>query len=82
VTRPSGNDPEGGVDLVLRKNGNTLLVQCKHWKAWKVGVKVLRELYGVMIDKKAHGAIIVTSGLFTQEARTFAAGKPIDLIEG
>ena len=28
------------------------------------------------------GAITATSGTFTQEARTFAAGKPIGLIEG
>ena len=29
---------------------DTLLVQCKHWKAWKVGVKVVREVFGVMTD--------------------------------
>jgi len=40
----SANGPDGGVDLVLKKDGNTLLVQCKQWKAWKVGVKVIREL--------------------------------------
>lgn len=82
VSRPSGNGPDGGIDLVLRKDGNTLLVQCKQWKTWKVGVKVIREMYGVMIDQKAHGVIVVTSGVFTQEARSFAEGKPIDLIEG
>ncbi len=38
VSRVSGNGPDGGVDLVLRKDGNTVLVQCKQWKAWKVGV--------------------------------------------
>jgi restriction system protein len=82
VSRPSGSGPDGGIDLVLRKDGNTLLVQCKQWKSWKVGVKVIREMYGVMTDRKAHGAIIVTSGIFTQEARAFAEGKPIDLVEG
>jgi restriction system protein len=82
VSRPSGSGPDGGVDLVLRKDGNTLLVQCKQWKSWNVGVKVIREMYGVLTDKKAHGAIIVASGIFTQEARTFAEGKPIDLVEG
>ena len=57
-------------------------MQCKQWKAWKVGVKVVREAYGVMTARHANSAIIVTSGVFTQEARTFAIGKPIDLIEG
>jgi restriction system protein len=70
VSRPSANGPDGGVDLVLRKDGNTLLVQCKQWKVWKVGVKVIREMYGVLTDRKAHGVVVVTSGMFTQEART------------
>jgi len=35
-----------------------------------------------MTARKAHGAIVVTSGIFTQEARAFAEGKPIDLVEG
>jgi restriction system protein len=82
VFRASGNGPDGGVDLVLKRDGNTLLVQCKQWKAAKVGVKVIRELYGVMTARKAHGAIVVTSGILTQEARAFAEGKPIDFLEG
>ncbi len=82
VTRSGGNGPDGGVDLVLRKGGNTLLVQCKQWKNWKVGVNVVREIYGVMTAEHASGAIVITSGIFTQEAKSFAAGKPIDLVEG
>jgi restriction system protein len=74
--------PDGGVDLILKKDGATVLVQCKQWKAWKVGVPVVREMFGVMTAQKAHHAFIVTSGTFTPEARAFAAGKPIDLIGG
>ena len=77
-----GDGPDGGVDLTLEKNGNLVLVQCKQWNAFKVGVNVVRETYGVMTARHAHGAIVITSGLFTQEAKIFAAGKPIDLIEG
>lgn len=44
--------PDGGVDLRLRKNGQVVFVQCKHWKAESVGVKVVREFYGVMAAKK------------------------------
>jgi restriction system protein len=83
VSRSVGDGgPDGGTDLVLRKDGSTVLVQCKQWKAWKVGVPVVREMFGVMTARKAHRAIIVTSGVFTQDARTFAAGKLIDLVEG
>lgn len=37
---------DGGVDLRLVKDGELFLVQCKHWRAQKVGVAVMRELYG------------------------------------
>lgn len=74
--------PDGGVDLVLRKNGNMFLVQCKQWRTAKVGVKVVREMYGLMHAQNANGAILITTGIFTQEARNFADDKTIDLIEG
>lgn len=79
-TGSAGGD--GGVDVVVEKGGNTYLIQCKNWKARKLGVKVVREMYGIMADRHAAGVIIVISGMFTQGARTFAMGKPIDLVEG
>jgi restriction system protein len=33
-----------GVDLALTKGTEKFLVQCKQWKAYKVGVDVVREL--------------------------------------
>jgi len=82
VRENSGAGPDGGVDLVLNKDGNTYLVQCKQWRSWKIGVKVVREMYGLLVAKHATGTIIITSGIFTQEAKDFASGKPIDLVEG
>ncbi|MBZ0159887.1 MAG: restriction endonuclease [bacterium] len=82
VTHIGGDGPDGGVDLTLKKDGNCLIVQCKQWRADKVGVQVVREIFGVMTAQRAQGAVIITSGLFTQEAKTFASGKPIDLVEG
>jgi len=59
VVEIGGSGTDGGVDLVLRKpskTGNeTFLVQCKHWKARKVGVGAARELYGVMAARGAAG---------------------------
>ena len=74
--------PDGGVDLRLQKGGTCILVQAKQWKSGKVGVKIVREMYGVMTAEGADGVIIVCSGMFTQEAMGFAAGKPIDLVGG
>lgn len=73
---------DGGIDLVLRKEGETILVQCKHWKTRKVGVKVVRELYGILIDKGADEVNIVCSGDYTDDAKSFVKNKPIHLIDG
>lgn len=82
VRENSRGGPDGGVDVVCVKDGRLHLVQCKHWRAQKVGVNVVRELFGVMTAERATSATVLTSGIFTQEAKNFAHGKPIDLIEG
>ena len=82
VMENHGIGADGGIDLKLQRSGNVFLVQCKHWKTQKVDVRVVREMYGLMTAQHASGAIIITSGVFTQDARTFAEDKPIDLIEG
>jgi restriction system protein len=51
------------------------IVQCKHWRSRLVGVKPLRELWGVLSDEKADGAIFITSGSFSADALAFAQGK-------
>ena len=74
--------PDDGIDLALRKNGEKYLVQCKQWRAFKVGVPVVRELYGVMAAKGAAGGFVVTSGRFTAEAEAFASGRNVQLLDG
>ena len=82
VSELGGAGPDGGVDLVLRKDKEKFLVQCKHWKAFKVGVQVVRELYGVMAAHGAAGGFVVTSGSFTEEAEAFASGRNVRLVDG
>lgn len=82
VFETGGGGPDGGIDLKLRKDGLTTIVQCKQWKSWKVGVSFIRELYGVLMASRADRAIFVASGEFTKEAREFASGKPIEMIDG
>src|SRR5574340_65233 len=82
VIETGGSGADGGVDLVLRKDGEKYLVQCKQWKAYKVGVPVVRELYGVMAASGAAGGFVVTSGVFTREAKDFAEGRNIELVDG
>lgn len=78
----TGGVADGGVDLILTKAGETYLVQCKQWKAYKVGVNIVRELLGVMVSQGAAGGYLVTSGVFTNEARRFAEASNIALIDG
>ncbi len=82
VTELGGAGPDGGVDIVLRKDSETFLVQCKQWKAVKVDVRVVRELYGVMAAQGATGGFVITSGRFTDDAMAFAKGRDVKLVDG
>lgn len=82
VSETGGGGADGGVDLVMKKDGETFLVQCKQWKAYKVGVSTVRELYGVMAAQGATGGFVITSGVFTDEARAFGTGRNIKLVNG
>lgn len=86
VLETGGGGADGGVDLVLTKPGKSggekFLVQCKQWRAYKVGVDVVRELYGVMAAKGATGGFVVTSGRFTEDAISFASGRNVTLVDG
>lgn len=74
---------DGGVDIRLTGHGETVLVQCKQWNAYKVGVTTVRELLGVVVSEQADRGIVVTSGRFTQEAQTFARENPrVELVNG
>jgi len=73
---------DGGVDLILVKEGNCYLVQCKNWRSRQVGVGVVRELNGVIAMRKAAGGVVVTGGSFTREAWHFAQLSGIALVDG
>lgn len=82
VRESGGGGADGGVDLWLSCDGQITLVQCKQWRSSKVGVQVVREMYGIMTAEKADGVIIATVGEYTKDAAEFARGKPIELLTG
>ena len=85
VLENHGRGPDGGVDLRLRDAGNrSILVQCKQWRERKVGVQIVRELYGVVAAEGASSGIVVTSGAFTKEAQEFAKSESVsvELVDG
>lgn len=73
---------DGGIDLVLRRDGKRILVQCKQWRREKVPVNVVREMYGLLTHHRADAVHIAALGGFTPDAAKFAAGKPIELVDG
>ncbi|MCD7098437.1 restriction endonuclease [Stenotrophomonas sp. MMGLT7] len=73
---------DGGIDLILRKDGRRTLVQCKQWKRQQVGVSVVREMAGLLAHHQADAVKIVCIGRYTHDAERFAQGKPIELIGG
>jgi restriction system protein len=77
--------PDGGVDLRLYTGSSTtpeILVQCKAWNSWKVGVSEIRELFGVMAASGVNEAAYVTTSTFSRDAIEFSRGKNILLIDG
>jgi restriction system protein len=76
---------DGGVDIHLYAAGSNtpgILVQCKAWKAYPVGIKPIRELLGVMTAARVAEGVFITTGEYTSEARQFAAQNNIHLIDG
>lgn len=82
VIEMGGGGADGGVDLLLTKDGRRFVVQCKHYKTSRIGAPIVREVVGVAVHKKAQGAFVVTVGSFTKAAEVFAKGKPLHLIDG
>jgi restriction system protein len=85
TTRPNRIGADGGVDVHLFRPDQqkaAAVVQCKAWNAYTVGVKPVRELFGVMAADGVPEGFFVTTGDYTGEARSFAAGKPMSLIDG
>ncbi|MBA3486809.1 MAG: restriction endonuclease [Lysobacter sp.] len=73
---------DGGIDLILRKNGRVELVQCKQWRNRQVSAPTVREMWGLRDHHRADAVRIVCIGEFTRDALDFAQGKAIELVNG
>jgi hypothetical protein len=74
---------DGGIDLKLYRDGEYVVVQCKHWNTGQVPHNAVHELIGVMHTEGAQRAILISSGEFTDHAmRSAAKFMPIQLIGG
>jgi len=71
---------DGGVDIWLwsAHSDKPLIVQCKHWKKRVVGVKEVREFYGVLKSHDLTYGTFATSSSFSHDALDFAHANRIN----
>lgn len=71
---------EPGVDLIAERERERLVVQCKRWfGARPVEGPQVEDLYGAMQREHANGAMVLTTGHFSEPALRNAQGTPIRL---
>lgn len=75
-------NPEADINLVLAREGQRYLMQCKYWRAQFVGLEPLQSLSALVKAEGAAGAIALTTGHFTTDAKKYAEQAGIELIEG
>ena len=81
VERSGGANPDGGVDMVVTSATEKFVVQCKHWRTWKVGVKEIREFLGTLTDTGIKKGVFITSNSYTADARQLAAKHGIEILD-
>jgi len=80
VTRRGGANPDGGIDLIIEKDGQQKAVQCKQWKTWNVGVKAVREFLGALTDAGIDRGVFVTLGGYSGDAKLLAEKHGIEML--
>ena len=83
VDRVGQAGPDGGIDLRMRKDGETVLVQCKHYRNSWVHELPLRQFLGSLVNFNADRGIFVSCGVFDETAEQFAKQNPrLQLVAG
>ena len=85
TAKAQSHGADGGVDIWLysrHAEGPAAVVQCKHWRGKPVGVKEVREFYGVMASQKLQRGTFATSSVFTPDALRFGKENGINLLDG
>lgn len=82
-TETVGGSSDGGIDVIAEKDGVKHYIQCKKFITRQVGAGDMRDFYGAVTDKLTNAkAFFITTNVFTEEAKIFAEGKSIELIDG
>jgi restriction system protein len=71
-----------GADFAVRKEGHTVLVSGKRWKAASHGIEPLRELHAAVVAQGASAAIYIATGELSDNARRFVQENNISVMHG
>jgi hypothetical protein len=76
--------PDGNVDLEIRRAGERRIVQAKRWQSWLVGVDEIRAFAGTLVRESLppEAGIFVTLSDFGDQARSEAKTIGIELVDG
>lgn len=85
TTRSQSHGADGGVDIWLYSAnavGPVAIAQCKHWTSKPVGVKDVREFFGVMASHQLKRGTYATTSNYTADALQFAKANGINAMDG
>ena len=69
---------DGGIDILLTKNGARFGVQCKNWHK-PVAQSIVRELAGAILHANLDGGIVIASSGYTKRAKEFVESEAINI---
>ena len=76
-----GGAGDEGVDVEAKKRNEYFVIQCKRYALErKVVSKDVQILHGAIHANNADKGFLITTGDFTEHARKYAKGKPIELV--
>jgi restriction system protein len=84
-TESQSHGADGGVDIWLYSAnavGPAAIAQCKHWTKKPVGVKDVREFFGVMASHQLKRGTYATTSSYTEDAMKFAKANGINAMDG
>jgi restriction system protein len=82
VVEDSLRDEAGLAELLLYRNGATVLVQCRGWRQRSLDVDAVHDVHAHMLIQHAGSARILAIGDYTEPAWKLVVGKPVELIYG
>lgn len=85
TARTQSHGADGGVDIWLysaHAQGPATIAQCKHWTTRQVGVKEMREFFGVMTSHQLKRGTYATTSTYTPDAMAFAKANKINALDG